>query len=157
MGPNFYEALAGLPDDLGHVREALADREISDIKELAAAAVEMSEDEYSHYLQGREQHSRYLLKRQLVRGDVQRRRFGREIEAPGGAAAAGPLAAARSALGNFDAWLQGLWLTQSLKLLIARNAALLGIIVGSAFIIGLYSLTRLLRGDLTDRCVFSWL
>ncbi len=44
-----------------------------------------------------------------------------------------------------------LWPCAALQALIVRWVPILGPIVGSAFIIGLYMLSRLVKGDLTDR------
>lgn len=42
-------------------------------------------------------------------------------------------------------------ITQEQQALILRYVPILGPIIGSAFIIGLYMAARLVRGDLTDR------
>ena len=48
-------------------------------------------------------------------------------------------------------WMDGIQISQDQQALILRYVPILGPIIGSAFIIGLYMAARLVRGDLTDR------
>lgn len=48
-------------------------------------------------------------------------------------------------------WMDTITLSQDTQAMIYKYAPILGPIVGSAFVIGLYLLARLLKGDLTDR------
>ncbi|KAG1660584.1 hypothetical protein FOA52_005120 [Chlamydomonas sp. UWO 241] len=47
--------------------------------------------------------------------------------------------------------MDNIYITQDQQAVILRYAPIVGPIVGSAFIIGLYMAARLVRGDLTDR------
>jgi len=53
--------------------------------------------------------------------------------------------------GKPKSWMDNIQISQEMQVLILRYVPIVGPILGSAFIIGLYMASRLVRGDLTDR------
>ncbi|GFR46161.1 hypothetical protein Agub_g7689 [Astrephomene gubernaculifera] len=78
--------------------------------------------------------------------DASRRRS--DGDAVGTAAGGGGLLGSGFGVG---AWLDNIRLSNEQQALVLKTVPLLGPVVGSAFIIGLYLLARLVKGDLTDR------
>ncbi|GLC59189.1 hypothetical protein PLESTB_001458600, partial [Pleodorina starrii] len=130
VGPTTLEALLAYG-----TREQL-DETLSYNKELASAEV-----------------AALLARREAWLREAEEAEAAARAERSAAAATAGAAAAGRSGTGSFSlsGWLDSIQLTNEQQAMVLKYVPLLGPILGSGFIIGLYLLARLVKGDLTDR------
>ncbi|GIL87770.1 hypothetical protein Vretifemale_15817 [Volvox reticuliferus] len=130
VGPTTLEALLAYG-----TREQL-DETLSYNKELAASEV-----------------SALLAKREAWLKEQEDIEEAARLERSAAAAAAAASSQRGAAAGGFSltSWLDSIQLTNEQQALVLKYVPLLGPVLGSGFILGLYLLARLVKGDLTDR------
>jgi len=163
LGPTHGEVLLGTSGPKGDaLREAAADKAADDLRAFVAAAERMPSEDWEARTTRLEREAAGMQGAAGGRGggggggglDGSEPGAGRASAALVSAAdeAAAAAAAAAAAPGQKkESWADRVVVSQGAQAALARYVPIVGPIVGSAFIVGLYLLARLLRGDLTDR------
>jgi cell division protease FtsH len=146
LGPTHGEVLLGTGGERGEVlRKEAADKAASELRAFVDAAERIPTEEWAEHT------DRVAREAAGFQGLSSSRGGGNAAAAAAKAEAGEAGGGGASSTTKKESWADRIVVSQSAQAALAKYVPILGPVVGSAFIVGLYLVARLLRGDLTDR------